>query len=128
MVIATTFAPATTPLWAIGVAMAMALAQHEPVKYVVGKRIKRAVLHMSAQRTDTKRIAVWTCASGATDADAPVRAADVLDNDGLSYPFSHSLGDRSRDHVGRTARRKRYDHCDGPRRISLGLCDARGDR
>jgi hypothetical protein len=51
--------------------------RHEPVKYVVGQRIKSAVLHMSAQRADTKRITVRTCASGATDADAPVRAANV---------------------------------------------------
>jgi hypothetical protein len=89
------------------------------MQYVIGQRIKRAILHMRTHRADTKRITVWARAGGATDANAPICPAHVLDHDRLIHPFSHALGDNARDHVGRAARWEWHDNCDRARRICL---------
>jgi hypothetical protein len=89
------------------------------MQYVIGQRIKSAVLHMRTHGTDTKRITVWARAGGAADANVPVGPAHVLDHDRLIDPFSHALGDNARDHVGRAARWEWHYDCDRARRICL---------
>ena len=52
-------------------------------------------------------------------ADRAARAANILDDHGLSEDFSHLLGHDARHDVTGAAGGERHDHCDGPRRIAL---------
>jgi hypothetical protein len=54
------------------------------MQYVIGQGIKRTVEYMGVHYSEANRVAIGARASGATDADAPVRAADVLDDDALA--------------------------------------------
>jgi hypothetical protein len=58
--------------------------RREIIQHVVRKRIKSAVQHIPAQETEVNRIAIWPRTSGTAGTDAPVRSADIFDDDGLS--------------------------------------------
>ena len=78
---------------------------------------------MRAHETEVNRIAIGPRASSPAGTDAPVRSADVFDDDGLSKRPSHPLGHNSPDHIRGAARSERHDHGDGARRIGLRPCD-----
>jgi transposase len=50
------------------------------MRNVIGQRIKFGIENMCVHNAETKRIAIRPRASGATDANVPIRATDVLDD------------------------------------------------
>src|SRR5262249_21247902 len=52
-------------------------------QHIVGKRVERAVMYKRAVKTETNRVAIRLRAGSATDADASVSSADVLNDDRL---------------------------------------------
>ena len=61
----------------------------------------------------------------ATYTDASVRTSNIFNYDCLTERHQHTFGDDASEHIAAAARRKRYDHRDGSRRISLCLRDLR---
>src|SRR5215471_8729141 len=88
-------------------------------QHVVGKRVERAVVYKRAVETETNRVAIRLRAGSATDADASISSADVLNDDRLPQRSSHPLHHNPRDHVGCPAGRERHDHRDRARWIDL---------
>src|SRR5262249_37454645 len=94
----------------------------------IWKRIQGAVQHMRRCATQLNRVAVRSRPGGPAGTDAPIRSADVFDDDGLSKRASYVLGKDPRDSVAGAACRERHDHRDGARRVGLRLCAPRHGR
>jgi hypothetical protein len=54
---------------------------------------------MVPDKTDINRITIRPCTGSPTGTDAPVRSADVFDDDGLTEQPSHPLGKDPPDHI-----------------------------
>ena len=95
---------------------------------VVGQRINGAVDNMRAPNAEAERVSVRRRACDPADANAPRRAAHVLDDDRLTQRHLHVLGDDAGDRVERSAGGGRYDDLNWSRRIDFprGRTDERG--
>src|SRR5262249_53767449 len=91
----------------------------EIIHDVIWKRIESAVHHMWGGATQLNRVAIRSRAGDAAGADAPIRPADVFDDDGLSKRTSHAFGKYPANCIGNATPRERHDHRDGARRIGL---------
>jgi hypothetical protein len=85
------------------------------------------------RRADAQRVAVGRRAHGTADAEAARRAADILDDDGLTERGSQRLGQDACEAIGRPARRERHDDRNRARGIDLRRgaahrCQDRGER
>ena len=100
----------------------------EILEHVVGERIDRAVDDVRAPVAEAQRVAVRRCTRDAAMGDAAGGAAVVLDDDGGAERHAHALGDDAPDGVGRAAGGGTDHNGDRPRRIGLGLRDARRGR
>src|SRR5215470_10706095 len=92
----------------------------EVIHYVVWKRMQNAVQHMRGCDTRSNRVAIGLRAGNPAGADAPIRTADVFDNDGLAEGLFHPLGNEPRDYIERAARLVRDNHRNRTRRIARG--------
>jgi hypothetical protein len=69
-----------------------------------------AIEHLRAAGAEDNRIAIRLGASAPTNPDAPIRSADVYNNDRLTKRCPHPLSNDAPDHIRRAARRIRHDH------------------
>ena len=91
----------------------------EIVQHIVVERHDRAVDHVRRPGAEADGIAVRRGARRAADADAAIRAGDILRDHRLAERDAHAIRDDAADRIGRAAGRIRHDHRDRARGIRL---------
>jgi hypothetical protein len=100
----------------------------EVILNVVWQRVDGTVDDMGIPETDNQRVSIRSGPRDPADANAAIRARDVLDQGGLAERLPNALSDHAPEQVRRSARNERHDDGNGPRRIGLRPRDPRHDR